>query len=79
MAAAKIPKRDLRYGVGTGMLLAADAWGDPAAPPVILLHGGGQTRHAWGGAGQALARAGFQEIFNDLPGHGESTGDSEGE
>src|SRR6185295_14867023 len=79
MNAAAIERRDLRYDVGTGMVLAAHAWGDPAAPPVILLHGGGQTRHAWGGAGQALARAGFHSICVDLRGHGESAWHSEGD
>jgi pimeloyl-ACP methyl ester carboxylesterase len=73
------PRRDLRYDVGSGMVLAADAWGTPADPPVILLHGGGQTRHAWGGTGQALARAGFHAISVDLRGHGESGWDSEGD
>jgi non-heme chloroperoxidase len=61
------------------MMLAADDWGDRLAPPVILLHGGGQTRHAWGGAGEALARAGFHAISVDLRGHGESTWDPAGD
>ncbi len=55
-----------------GLRLVADAWGDPAAPPVLLLHGGGQTRHAWGGTGVALARAGFYAVALDMRGHGES-------
>ncbi|MCC6434122.1 MAG: alpha/beta hydrolase, partial [Acidimicrobiales bacterium] len=37
-------------GVG-GVRLAGDRWGDPSGPLVLLLHGGGQTRHAWKGAG----------------------------
>ena len=36
--------------------LVADAYGDPAAPAVLLLHGGGQTRHSWGGTAKALAK-----------------------
>src|SRR4051794_25344885 len=40
-------------GVG-GLALAADVDGDPGNPPVILLHGGGQTRHAWGSTLSAL-------------------------
>lgn len=56
-----------------GHALAADAYGDPARPPVLLLHGGGQTRFAWGGTAQALARSGWHAISMDLRGHGEST------
>jgi len=55
-----------------GLGLAADVCGDPAAPPVLLLHGGGQTRHAWGGTAQKLAQQGFRAISLDLRGHGES-------
>jgi len=79
MATAKIKKRELRYGVGSGMLLAADAWGGPDGPPVLLLHGGGQTRHAWGKTGEALAAAGFYAISLDLRGHGDSTWASDGD
>ncbi|MFT4571890.1 MAG: pimeloyl-ACP methyl ester carboxylesterase [Hyphomicrobiaceae bacterium] len=52
--------------------LVGDAFGDPARPPVLLLHGGGQTRHAWGATAQALAVAGFYAIALDLRGHGDS-------
>src|SRR4030095_11745722 len=55
------------------------ARGDPGAPPVLFLHGGGQTRHAWGGTAEALARDGRLAISLDLRGHGESawaTGDA---
>src|SRR5690606_8456935 len=45
---------------------------DPTAPAVVLLHGGGQTRHAWGGAAAALARAGYHGVSVDLRGHGDS-------
>ncbi|HSJ98541.1 MAG TPA: alpha/beta fold hydrolase [Myxococcota bacterium] len=52
--------------------MAADSWGDPDRPPVLLLHGGGQTRHAWGGTAEALAREGWHAVALDLRGHGES-------
>ena len=42
---------------GAGLSLAADLYGDETDPPVVLLHGGGQTRHAWGGAAAAFAAA----------------------
>jgi len=55
-----------------GVVLAADAYGDPTDPPVLLLHGGGQTRHAWGATASTLAAAGFYAVTMDLRGHGES-------
>lgn len=55
-----------------GVTLTADTYGDKDAPPVILLHGGGQTRHAWGGTAARLAAAGFHAVTLDLRGHGES-------
>lgn len=60
------------YRSHDGLLLAADVGGDPAAPPVLLLHGGGQTRHSWGGAARELVRMGYQVITLDLRGHGDS-------
>ena len=38
-----------------GLTLAADEAGATSDPNVLLFHGGGQTRHAWGRAIQALA------------------------
>ena len=66
------PVETVRFTGARGIGLAADICGDPAAPPVLLLHGGGQTRHAWGGAAAALAQQGFRAISLDLRGHGES-------
>ncbi len=61
------------------MRLRADAWGDPASPAVLFLHGGGQTRHAWGGTAAALAREGRHAVALDLRGHGESDWAPEGD
>lgn len=55
-----------------GNRLCGDSWGDPSAPPVLLLHGGGQTRHAWRRTGQKLARAGWHAVALDARGHGDS-------
>ena len=55
-----------------GIQLAGDDWGDPSAPLVILLHGGGQTRHAWKNVGAKLAAAGFHALAFDARGHGDS-------
>ena len=52
--------------------LAVDTWGNASNPPVILLHGGGQTRHAWKGTGQKLADANYYAVSIDLRGHGDS-------
>ena len=55
-----------------GITLVGDGYGDPAHPPVLLMHGGGQTRHAWGGTARALARHGWYAVCVDLRGHGDS-------
>ncbi len=57
---------------GFGVTLAADSWGNPEGPLVILQHGGGQTRHAWKGAAQTLGAAGYHAIAFDARGHGDS-------
>ena len=40
--------------------------------PVLLLHGGGQTRHAWGKAARLIAEAGHVAVTLDQRGHGDS-------
>ncbi len=55
-----------------GNVLVADVAGDPSAAPVVLLHGGGQTRHAWGTTLDALAQDDWCAYTLDLRGHGES-------
>jgi peroxiredoxin len=55
-----------------GIRIVGDRRGDVAAPPVIFLHGGGQTRHSWGGTAAAVAERGWQAITLDARGHGES-------
>ena len=63
----------MRYWHGrNGLRLAGDEWGEPGGRVVILQHGGGQTRHAWKGAGQALAAAGYHAVAFDARGHGDS-------
>ncbi len=63
----------VRFELGSGVRLAADAFGDPDAPPVLMLHGGGQMRHAWRATAVALAQAGRRVVAVDLRGHGESS------
>lgn len=39
---------------------------------VLLAHGGGQTRHSWGGTARALAGQGITAVTMDQRGHGDS-------
>jgi pimeloyl-ACP methyl ester carboxylesterase len=55
-----------------GIRLAAEVAGPEDAPPVLLFHGGGQTRHSWHTTLGALADRGWRAISVDLRGHGES-------
>ena len=55
-----------------GLRIEADAYGDASARPVLLLHGGGQTRHSWGSTAATLATAGWYAVAYDQRGHGAS-------
>ena len=61
-----------------GVTLAGDEWGAEGAPLVMLLHGGGQTRHAWKDVGEKLAAAGYRAIAFDARGHGDSGWSADG-
>src|ERR1700759_4439294 len=60
------------YAARQGTPLRGDGWGDPTAPTVFLVHGGGQTRHSWGGTAEALAQRGWYAVAYDQRGHGDS-------
>jgi pimeloyl-ACP methyl ester carboxylesterase len=62
-----------RFEVTPSIQLAADSFGDPSASAVLMLHGGGQTRHAWHATARSLAEAGWLAVTVDQRGHGEST------
>ncbi|MBI3702452.1 MAG: alpha/beta hydrolase, partial [Rhizobiales bacterium] len=51
--------------------LVADVFGDSGSP-VLLLHGGGQTRHAWTKTAEEIARKGHTAYALDQRGHGDS-------
>ena len=62
-----------------GVTLGADVGGPEDGPPVMLMHGGGQTRGAWKKAASALAAGGHHVVSLDLRGHGESDWASDGD
>ncbi len=66
------PVPDHKWKGAGGVMIAGDSWGDPKSPLVMLLHGGGQTRHAWKGAGETLGKSGYHAIAFDARGHGDS-------
>lgn len=63
---------EVRHIPSGDVQITVDVAGPPDGVPVILLHGGGQTRGAWGGALAEGARRGFHMTSADLRGHGES-------
>lgn len=63
--------RHATFTGASGNRLEADVYGH--GPRVaLLLHGGGQTRHAWRAAARRLAERGFTAIPVDQRGHGDS-------
>jgi pimeloyl-ACP methyl ester carboxylesterase len=62
----------MRFDGFEGIHLVADVWGPDDGWPVLLLHGGGQTRHAWGTTGVDLAAQGWRAVSLDQRGHGDS-------
>jgi pimeloyl-ACP methyl ester carboxylesterase len=71
--------RQVRFSGAGGVSLAADAGGAEDAPSVILMHGGGQTRHSWSGAMRELLDRGYRVINLDTRGHGESAWSDDGD
>lgn len=69
---AQIAPRLMRFEGFNGIHLVADVWGDDDAWPVLMLHGGGQTRHAWGNTARTLAERGWRAVSMDQRGHGDS-------
>lgn len=62
----------MEFKLRSGLSIAASSWGSESDPLVILMHGGGQTRHAWGNTGEVLGLSGFHVLAIDLRGHGDS-------
>ena len=55
-----------RWPGAGGVGIAGDSWGDPRGPLVLLQHGGGQTRHAWKGAGETLGAVACKGFYRKL-------------
>lgn len=72
------PEPMLSFELPHGMTIAADAYGNASDPAVLFMHGGGQTRHAWGGTAEALSQIGFYAICMDMRGHGDSSWAADG-
>jgi pimeloyl-ACP methyl ester carboxylesterase len=64
--------RTIRLAGHDGFALAASTTGPEDGFPVLLAHGGGQTRRAWRKTADMLAAQGFRVVAVDLRGHGES-------
>lgn len=74
-----VSSRVERFGGADGIDLCAEVAGDEAGSCVILLHGGGQTRHSWGTTQNDLVERGHHVISLDLRGHGDSAWAADGD
>lgn len=72
-AALAAPSAGARGQVdAAGTLWPTLAWGDAAAPPVLLVHGVTSNAGIWWRVGPALAAAGRHVVAVDMPGHGQT-------
>ncbi|MES2796224.1 MAG: alpha/beta fold hydrolase, partial [Bacteroidota bacterium] len=73
------PKKTLKFELNENFFIQGDAFGTENNPSVILLHGGGQTRHSWGETALDFAKNGWYAISLDARGHGDSSWSERGE
>ena len=75
--AGEVPRHDVPLGGRSGFTLVEGRqvhyleWGPSTAPPVLCLHGGGQTAYMYEELGNAL-RGRYHVLAPDLPDHGDS-------
>jgi peroxiredoxin len=69
----------VRFTGCDGIELVGDLRGNPRDPLVVFLHGGGQTRHSWGGTAGQVADRGWRTLTLDARGHGESAWSGSGD
>jgi pimeloyl-ACP methyl ester carboxylesterase len=67
------------FDVGGLSLRGDEVLADDPRGTVLLLHGGGQTRHSWKGAAAVLRAAGWSSVSLDSRGHGESDWSPDGD
>src|SRR5437773_6617883 len=68
---ATLTVAEARYFQSQGLRLHYTDWGNPLAPPLMLVHGGLDHGRSWDHLAQAL-RAKFHVVAPDLRGHGDS-------
>ena len=78
---SKFLRADQKFAGADGNQLTGDfiGPGDASLGTVVLLHGGGQTRHSWSGSAKNLAAAGWRVLTIDQRGHGDSDWDAAGD
>jgi pimeloyl-ACP methyl ester carboxylesterase len=64
--------RPVTFTTDDGLKLSGASMGPEEAPLVLLLHGGGQTRHAWASTAARLAGQNYHVVTYDARGHGDS-------
>jgi pimeloyl-ACP methyl ester carboxylesterase len=69
----------VEFAGSAGLNLVGERCGPEAGPLVVLLHGGGQTRHAWSRTADRLAGEGYRVVAYDARGHGDSGWSPEGD
>jgi pimeloyl-ACP methyl ester carboxylesterase len=60
------------FTMSDGLSIVGEVYGPDDGAPVLLAHGGGQTRYAWTNVARRLGDRGWKSVAIDLRGHGES-------
>ncbi|MSQ41871.1 MAG: alpha/beta hydrolase [Dehalococcoidia bacterium] len=68
---APVPEPEQHFYQSQRLRLAYWQWGDPSAPPLVLVHGGRDHARSWDRVAQAFA-PGYRVVAPDLRGHGDS-------
>jgi pimeloyl-ACP methyl ester carboxylesterase len=68
---AEVKRTPAMFKGGAGNKLVADIYGEQGQP-VLLMHGAGQTRHAWQKTAEMLVGLGYMACAVDHRGHGDS-------